>query len=121
MRLLRLAPAVQRRVAAGVLSAGHARALLALNEPEEQERLAARVVMEGISVRGLEELVAVGRSATSSRPHHSRPASKQLAEVAARLSDRFETRCQVDARQAQGKITIEFASLEDLQRILDLM
>ncbi|MDX6309134.1 MAG: ParB family transcriptional regulator, chromosome partitioning protein [Nocardioidaceae bacterium] len=121
IRLLRLTPPVQRRVAAGVLSAGHARALLAVDEPEEQERLAAKVVMEAISVRGLEELVSLGPAPGPTRRRHARPASQQLAEVAARLSDQFETRCQVELGKRRGKITIEFASLEDLQRILDLM
>ena len=123
IRLLRLSPAVQRRVAAGVLSAGHARSLLAVEDPEQQDRLAQRVVAEGISVRGLEEIVAVGLqdSGTDRRPSRARPTAPGLAELADRLSDRFETRVKVDLGRAKGKITVEFASLEDLRRIVDIM
>ncbi|MBA3311440.1 MAG: ParB/RepB/Spo0J family partition protein [Nocardioidaceae bacterium] len=121
LRLLRLPPAVQRRVAAGVLSAGHARALLGVDDSARQDALAARVVAEGISVRGLEELVAVGEPDIESRTRKPRLAAPGLTEIADRLSDRFETRCRVDLGQRKGKITVEFASLDDLQRILGLM
>jgi ParB family chromosome partitioning protein len=123
IRLLRLSPAVQRRVAAGVLSAGHARSLLAIEDPEQQDRLAQRVIAEGISVRGLEEIVAVGVGADpeARRATRSRPTAPGLAELADRLSDRFETRVKVDLGRAKGKITVEFASLEDLRRIVDIM
>jgi ParB family chromosome partitioning protein len=123
IRLLRLSPAVQRRVAAGVLSAGHARSLLAVEDPEQQDRLAQRVIAEGISVRGLEEIVAVGVGADpeARRATRSRPTAPGLAELADRLSDRFETRVKVDLGRAKGKITVEFASLEDLRRIVDIM
>ncbi len=119
LRLLNLSPAVQRRVAAGILSAGHARSLLAVQDPEVQDRLAQRVVAEGISVRGLEEIVAVsdtgGRAARSVR---KRPTAPGLAELADRLSDRLETRVKVDLGQRKGKITVEFASMDDLRRIV---
>ena len=122
LRLLNLSPAVQRRVAAGVLSAGHARALLAVSDPELQDRLAARVVSEGISVRGLEEIVAVGEGgAAATRTRRSRPVAPGLAEIADRLSDRLETRVRVQLGKAKGKITVEFASLDDLRRIVDVM
>jgi ParB family chromosome partitioning protein len=123
IRLLRLSPAVQRRVAAGVLSAGHARSLLAVEDPEQQDRLAQRVIAEGISVRGLEEIVAVGLQADpdARRSPRARPTAPGLAELADRLSDRFETRVKVDLGRAKGKITVEFASLEDLRRIVDIM
>ncbi|GAB3244164.1 ParB/RepB/Spo0J family partition protein [Nocardioides dilutus] len=123
IRLLRLSPAVQRRVAAGVLSAGHARSLLAIEDPEQQDRLAQRVIAEGISVRGLEEIVAVGAGTgpESRRSPRSRPTAPGLAELADRLSDRFETRVKVDLGRAKGKITVEFASLDDLRRIVDIM
>jgi ParB family transcriptional regulator, chromosome partitioning protein len=123
LRLLRLSPAVQRRVAAGVLSAGHARALLAVEDDELQHRLAQRVVAEGISVRGLEEIVAVGEtgSPAESRPARRKPVAPGLAELADRLSDRLETRVKVDLGQRKGRITVEFASMEDLQRIVDVM
>ena len=122
LRLLRLSPAVQRRVAAGVLSAGHARSLLAVEDADIQDRLAQRVVAEGISVRGLEEIVAVGADGTPTRRQaRSKPTAPGLAEIAERLSDRFETRVKVDLGRAKGKVTVEFATLEDLQRIIDIM
>ena len=122
IRLLKLSPAVQRRVAAGVLSAGHARSLLAVEDPDLQDRLAARVVAEGISVRGLEEIVAVGERETKSLQRRRRkPAAPGLADLAERLSDRLETRVKVDLGQRKGKITVEFASLDDLRRIVDIM
>jgi ParB family chromosome partitioning protein len=122
LRLLKLSPAVQRRVAAGVLSAGHARSLLAVEDPEVQDRLAARVIAEGISVRGLEEIVAV-RDVESDTPRVTRrkPVAPGLADLAERLSDRFETRVKVDLGRSKGRISVEFASLEDLQRIVDIM
>jgi ParB family chromosome partitioning protein len=122
IRLLKLSPAVQRRVAAGVLSAGHARALLAVDDAERQDRLAGRVVAEGISVRGLEELVTVGEAAEKEAVVRRRkPTAPGLADLAERLSDRLETRVKVDLGQRKGKITVEFASLDDLRRIVDIM
>ena len=123
IRLLKLSPAVQRKVAAGVLSAGHARSLLAIEDPEQQDRLAQRVVAEGISVRSLEEIVAVGdrSAAPAQRNARARPTAPGLAELADRLSDRLETRVKVDLGRAKGKVTIEFASLDDLRRIVDIM
>lgn len=122
IRLLKLTPAVQRRVAAGVLSAGHARALLAIDDPEVQDRLAGRVVAEGISVRGLEEIVAVREDdAPAPRVVRRKPHAPGLVDLADRLSDRFETRVKVDLGRTKGKITVEFASLDDLQRIVDIM
>ncbi|HEX3221800.1 MAG TPA: ParB/RepB/Spo0J family partition protein [Nocardioides sp.] len=122
IRLLKLSPAVQRRVAAGVISAGHARSLLAVEDPELQDRLAARVVAEGISVRGLEELVAVGETGAKEGPVRRRkPTAPGLQDLAERLSDRLETRVKVDLGQRKGRITVEFASLDDLRRIVDIM
>lgn len=122
LRLLRLSPAVQRRVAAGVLSAGHARALLGVEDAEVQDRLAQRVVSEGISVRGLEEIVTVGDHGSGKRgPARRKPTAPGLTDLADRLSDRLETRVRVDLGKSKGKITVEFASLEDLQRIVDIM
>ncbi|WP_028643741.1 ParB/RepB/Spo0J family partition protein [Nocardioides sp. URHA0020] len=122
LRLLKLTPAVQRRVAAGVLSAGHARSLLAIENPEIQDRLAAKVIAEGISVRALEEIVAL-RDVDSPAPRatRSKPHAPGLVDLADRLSDRFETRVKVDLGRAKGKITVEFGSLDDLQRIVDIM
>jgi ParB family chromosome partitioning protein len=122
LRLLKLSPAVQRRVAAGVLSAGHARSLLSVTDAEIQDRLAARVVAEGISVRALEEIVAVGDTGRpETRTQRRRPTAPGLADLADRLSDRLETRVKVDLGQRKGKITVEFATLEDLRRIVDLI
>jgi ParB family chromosome partitioning protein len=107
-----------------VLSAGHARSLLAVEAPELQDRLAQRVVAEGISVRGLEEMVAVGETGAKTASTHAprrRPQAPGLSELADRLSDRLETRVKVDLGQRKGKITVEFASLEDLRRIVDIM
>ncbi|MDT0445987.1 ParB/RepB/Spo0J family partition protein [Streptomyces johnsoniae] len=124
LRLLRLSPAVQRRVAAGVLSAGHARALLSVEDAEEQGRLAHRIVAEGLSVRAVEEIVTLqgaGAKASSSRgrgPRAGKRISPALDHLAGRLSDRFETRVKVDLGQKKGKIVVEFASIEDLERIL---
>ena len=124
LRLLNLSPAVQRRVAAGVLSAGHARALLGVTEPAAQDRLAGRVVSEGISVRGLEELVAVGGHDTEDdRPvvRPARPTAPGLKEIDERLGDRLETRVTVSLGRSKGKIAIEFASLTDLERIVSII
>jgi ParB family chromosome partitioning protein len=122
IRLLKLSPPVQRRVAAGVLSAGHARSLLAIEDADLQDRLAGRVVAEGISVRGLEEIVAVGdRTEQDPQVRRRRPTAPGLKELADRLSDRLETRVKVDLGQRKGKITVDFASLDDLRRIVDIM
>jgi ParB family chromosome partitioning protein len=124
LRLLRLSPAVQRRVAAGVLSAGHARALLSVEDPEEQGRLAHRIVAEGLSVRAVEEIVTLQASSTkksgsrSRGPRAGKLISPALDHLSGRLSDRFETRVKVDLGQKKGKIVVEFASIEDLERIL---
>ncbi|WP_089100460.1 ParB/RepB/Spo0J family partition protein [Streptomyces hyaluromycini] len=123
LRLLKLSPAVQRRVAAGVLSAGHARALLSVDDSEEQDRLAHRIVAEGLSVRAVEEIVTLmgSRPQTTTRakgPRAGARVSPALSDLATRLSDRFETRVKVDLGQKKGKITVEFASMEDLERIL---
>ncbi len=123
LRLLKLSPAVQRRVAAGVLSAGHARALLSVEDSEEQDRLAHRIVAEGLSVRAVEEIVTLmgARPMSTTRakgPRAGARVSPALNDLATRLSDRFETRVKVDLGQKKGKITVEFASMEDLERIL---
>jgi ParB family chromosome partitioning protein len=120
IRLLKLPPAVQRRVAAGVLSAGHARALLVLDDAEAQDALASRVVAEGISVRGLEELVALGPSPRPpARVARSRETSPELALLAQRLGDLLETRCTIDQGRRRGKIVIDYASSADLHRVLE--
>jgi ParB family chromosome partitioning protein len=122
LRLLNLPPAVQKRVAAGVLSAGHARALLGLDDPEAQDRLASRIVAEGLSVRAVEEIVAVGSdevpSRRSARTAGRPPTAPGLRRLADRLSDLFETRVRVELGRRKGKIVVEFASPEDLERIV---
>jgi ParB family transcriptional regulator, chromosome partitioning protein len=124
LRLLKLSPPVQRRVAAGVLSAGHARALLGVADADAQDRLAARVVAEGISVRGLEEIVAVGEAGgadETERIRARRPTAPGLADLNERLSDRLDTRVKVTLGKAKGRIAIEFASLADLERIVGII
>ncbi len=125
IRLLRLPPIVQRRVAAGVLSAGHARALLALPDAAQQERLAQRVVAEGLSVRATEEIVTLGEadepSATQRSPRSAREPIPRASEIAGQLADRLDTRVRVDSGKAKGRLTIEFASSEDLERIAALL
>ncbi|WP_146898643.1 ParB/RepB/Spo0J family partition protein [Cellulomonas aerilata] len=122
LRLLRLPPLVQRRVAAGVLSAGHARALLGLADGAAIERLAQRIVAEGLSVRATEEIVALGgdtpRPTTPARRAVGSPRLQAVEDLAARLSDRFETRVKVALGKSKGRITVEFASVQDLNRIL---
>lgn len=122
IRLLRLPPSVQRRVAAGVLSAGHARALLAVEDALTQERLAQRVVAEGLSVRALEEIVALGESDEPvRRPRPPRETPARAIELGERLSDHFDTRARVDMGKSKGRVVIEFASADDLARIIAVM
>ncbi|GHB57942.1 chromosome partitioning protein ParB [Streptomyces xanthochromogenes] len=123
LRLLRLSAPVQRRVAAGVISAGHARALLSVDDTGEQDRLAHRIVAEGLSVRAVEEIVSLMSSEPQVAPKAKGPragtrVAPALSDLAHRLSDRFETRVKVDLGQKKGKIVVEFASMEDLERIL---
>ncbi|MEU5788539.1 ParB/RepB/Spo0J family partition protein [Micromonospora purpureochromogenes] len=125
IRLLNLPAQVQRRVAAGVLSAGHARALLSLDEAEAQEQLALRIVAEGLSVRATEEIVALalndGPAKTPSAKRRTKPHAPALTDLADRLSDRFDTRVKVDIGRSKGKITIEFATVDDLERIVGII
>jgi len=123
LRLLKLPPLVQRRVAAGVLSAGHARALLGLSDAAAIERLAQRIVAEGMSVRAVEEAVALGGDDEPVRRRKPRAGARhpQLDDLAARLSDRFDTRVKIALGQRRGKLTVEFASVEDLNRIVALL
>jgi ParB family transcriptional regulator, chromosome partitioning protein len=124
IRLLSLPAGVQKRVAAGVLSAGHARALLAVDDLQAQEQLADRIVAEGLSVRTVEEIVAVGAQAIKAPRQHEprpKPVAPALKDLADRLSDTFETRVKVELGQRKGKIVVEFASLDDLERIVKTM
>ncbi|MFG1676186.1 ParB/RepB/Spo0J family partition protein [Micromonospora sp. NPDC049282] len=125
IRLMNLPAVVQRRVAAGVLSAGHARALLSLDDAEAQEKLATRIVAEGISVRGTEELVALalaeGPAKAPAAKRRTKAHAPALSDLADRLSDRFDTRVKVDIGRSKGKITIEFATVDDLERIVGII
>ncbi|MFI7077707.1 ParB/RepB/Spo0J family partition protein [Micromonospora sp. NPDC049903] len=125
IRLLNLPAQVQRRVAAGVLSAGHARALLSLEDAETQEQLALRIVAEGLSVRATEEIVALalseGPSTKEAAKRRPKPVAPALNDLADRLSDRFDTRVKVDIGRSKGKITIEFATVDDLERIVGII
>jgi ParB family chromosome partitioning protein len=125
IRLLRLPIPVQRRVAAGVLSAGHARALLSLEAgPDAQEALAARIVAEGLSVRATEEAVTLANRSdrTAPAPPRRKPIQMPgLQDVAERLSSAFDTRVTVSVGKRKGKIVVEFGSVDDLQRIVGLM
>ncbi|MGO9080931.1 MAG: ParB/RepB/Spo0J family partition protein [Streptosporangiaceae bacterium] len=123
IRLLSLPPAVQKRVAAGVLSAGHARALLSLKDQAEQEALAHRIVAEGLSVRAVEEIVTLGAQPAKGRrqPRAKAPVAPALKDLADRLSDVFDTRVKVELGQRKGKITVEFATIDDLERIVRTM
>jgi ParB family chromosome partitioning protein len=126
IRLLRLPVAVQRRVAAGILSAGHARALLGLEDTAAQEELAARIVAEGMSVRAAEEAVTLARGEDAPAARRRSPARKPLhapglQDLAERLSDTYDTRVKVELGQRKGRIVVEFGSVEDLERIAKLM
>jgi ParB family chromosome partitioning protein len=124
IRLLNLPAGVQKRVAAGVLSAGHARALLSVDDLQAQEQLAHRIVAEGLSVRAVEEIVALGAESTKApRQHQARPkpVAPGLRDLADRLSDVFDTRVRVELGKRKGKIVLEFASVEDLERIVTAM
>lgn len=124
IRLLRLPPLVQRRVAAGVLSSGHARALLSLTDPAEMERLAQRIVAEGLSVRATEEAVAMSEPADRKAKRVAAPSGRhkeRLDYIAEAFSDRLDTSVQIALGARKGKMTIEFASVEDLNRIIEVL
>lgn len=122
VRLLKLPPLVQRRVAAGVLSAGHARALLGLPDAAAMERLAQRIVAEGLSVRSTEEIVALGDDSTPRRSTKRRSSSDgKYADLAANLSDKLDTRVLISSGRSKGKITVEFGGEDDLGRILQAL
>ena len=123
LRLLNLPPSVQRRLAAGVISAGHARALLSLEDPRAQERLAERIVSEGLSVRTVEEIVTLGgdKEKQARKPVAAKPVAPALRHLSDRLSDLFETRVKVEMGRNKGKIVVEFATIDDLERIVKAM
>ncbi len=124
IRLLRLPVTVQRRVAAGVLSAGHARALLGLEDAGKQEDLATRIVAEGLSVRATEEAVVLARQEGPAKERPARKATEtpaEITDVANRMSDAFDTRVRVEVGKRKGRIVVEFGSVEDLERIATIM
>lgn len=122
LRLLNLPPTVQRKVAAGVISAGHARALLGLSDEKEIEKLANRIVAEGLSVRATEEIVAIAGPAKKSGKKKAKVGISGTALASAELlSDYLDTRVSIEQGKGKGKITIEFSGNEDLQRIVDLI
>lgn len=123
IRLLQLPPAVQRRVAAGVLSAGHARALLSLPDADTMDHLATRIVAEGLSVRAVEEIVTVGEHGRRRAPREPRPheVSALAHELQQRLSEDLDTRVTISGNPRKGRIVIEFAGEDDLARIAGLL
>lgn len=121
MRLLTLPASVQRKVAAGVLSAGHARALLGLTDENDIEHLANRIVAEGLSVRATEEIVAAGMPNAKKQRKNTARHAPQMSEIAERLSDYYDTRVHVQSGKSKGKIVIEFSGTDDLERLLKLL
>jgi ParB family chromosome partitioning protein len=122
IRLLNLPDTVQRKVAAGVISAGHARALLGLTDSADIEKLASRIVAEGLSVRAVEEIIATMKPTTTTKKKSATKGVSGAGLAAAELlSDYLDTRVSVESGKGKGKIVIEFAGSEDLQRIVDLI
>jgi len=118
MRLLSLPPTVQNRVALGIISAGHARALLGLTDATEIEKLANRIVAENLSVRSVEEIIATGGSGKKSTKRKTRKGNPELNEIAEELGDYLDTRVKIEGSASKGKIVIEYSGGEDLQRII---
>ena len=118
MRLLTLPQAVQKRVAIGIISAGHARALLGLTDAAEIEKLANRIVAENLSVRSVEEIIATGGSGKKSGKRKSRKDNPELNEIAEELGDYLDTRVKIEGSASKGKIVIEYSGGQDLQRII---
>jgi len=118
MRLLTLPQAVQKRVALGIISAGHARALLGLTDAAEIEKLANRIVAENLSVRSVEEIIATGGSGKKSTKRKTRKGNPELNEIAEKLGDYLDTRVKIEGTASKGKIVIEYSGGQDLQRII---
>ncbi len=118
MRLLTLPEAVQKRVALGIISAGHARALLGLTDVAEIEKLANRIVAENLSVRSVEEIIATGGSGKKSAKRKTRIGNPELNEIAEELGDYLDTRVKIEGSASKGKIVIEYSGGQDLQRII---
>jgi ParB family chromosome partitioning protein len=121
LRLLRLPALVQRRLASGAISAGHARALLSLDDPTLMEELAQRIVSEGLSVRAVERLVARGGQQQATRTVRRSTYDPHVVDLTSRLSNRLEAPVRIDVGKRKGKITLEFTNLEDLERLMENM
>ncbi|MDA8580251.1 ParB/RepB/Spo0J family partition protein, partial [Pontimonas sp.] len=118
LRLLRLPEALQAKVAAGVLSAGHARALLGVEDPGAQAALAKKIVDQALTVRQAEEAAGVVKTPTSKRKVRGGGRSEHLAEIADRMGDRLNTRVTISLSKTKGTMAIDFATVADLNRIL---
>lgn len=121
LRLLRLPALVQRRLASGALSAGHARALLSLDDPALMEELAQRIVTEGLSVRAVERLVARGGQQPATRTVRRSTYDPVVVDLTSRLSNRLEAPVRIDVGKRKGRITLEFTNVEDLERLVENM
>jgi ParB family chromosome partitioning protein len=119
IRLMNLPTSVQQKLASGVLSAGHARALLGLSDASAIEKLASRIVTEGLSVRATEEIISSGapKGQSAKKPKQTKSASPELQEIAERIGDALDTRVSIQGSAKKGTIVIEFAGAEDLKRI----
>ena len=119
IRLMNLPTSVQQKLASGVLSTGHARALLGLSDASTIEKLASRIVTEGLSVRATEEIISSGapKGQSAKKPKQTKSASPELQEIAERIGDALDTRVSIQGSAKKGTIVIEFAGAEDLKRI----
>ena len=122
MRLLNLPTSVQQKVAAGTISAGHARALLGLSDASAIEKLANRIVAEGLSVRTVEEIIAISKPSSKSKGKSSaKKSSPELKELGEKLGDVLDTRVRIESTGGKGEIIVEYAGAEDLQRLVKLI
>ena len=123
IRLMNLPTSVQQKLASGVLSAGHARALLGLSDASAIEKLATRIVTEGLSVRATEEIISSGapKGQSAKKPKQTKSASPELQEIAERIGDALDTRVSIQGSARKGTIVIEFAGAEDLKRITKVL
>lgn len=122
MRLLNLPTSVQQKVAAGTISAGHARALLGLSDASAIEKLANRIVAEGLSVRTVEEIIAISKPSSKSKGKSgAKKSSPELKELGEKLGDVLDTRVRIESTGGKGEIIVEYAGAEDLQRLVKLI
>lgn len=122
MRLLNLPTSVQQKVAAGTISAGHARALLGLSDSAAIEKLANRIVAEGLSVRTVEEIIAISKPSSKAKKNtNSKKSSPELKELGDQLGDVLDTRVRIESSGGKGEIIVEYSGAEDLQRLVKLI